>query len=146
MNKSWSELENAFIHVARRIAEMCVPIDFDKLTVTGANEATEQMSRHDTESSSRCREQEFLDFAPALFQDESPHFNPGQNFVTTTDPLRNKWQLIFPIHRLPSLFPRDYLVLGMPRRLSHAFEVTFRSKCVVIPFRQSPNDPHIKPT
>jgi hypothetical protein len=41
MNKSWSELENAFIHVARRIAEMCVPIDFDKLTVTGANEATE---------------------------------------------------------------------------------------------------------
>jgi hypothetical protein len=33
---------------------------------------------------------EFLDFAPALSKDESPHFNPGQNFVTITDPLRNK--------------------------------------------------------
>ena len=35
MNKSWSEFEDAYgIHVARRIAEMCVRIDFDKTTVT----------------------------------------------------------------------------------------------------------------
>jgi hypothetical protein len=35
MNKSWAEFESAYgIHVARRIAEMCVRIDFDKAEIT----------------------------------------------------------------------------------------------------------------
>jgi hypothetical protein len=35
MNKSWNEFESAYgVHVARRIAEMCVRIDFDKDVVT----------------------------------------------------------------------------------------------------------------
>jgi hypothetical protein len=35
MNKSWDEFESTYgVHVARRIAEMCVRIDFDKEVVT----------------------------------------------------------------------------------------------------------------
>jgi type I site-specific restriction endonuclease len=35
MNKSWAEFESAYgTHVARRIAEMCVRIDFDKAVIT----------------------------------------------------------------------------------------------------------------
>jgi SpoVK/Ycf46/Vps4 family AAA+-type ATPase len=37
MNKSWSEFESVYgVHVARRIAEMCVRIDFDKEVITPA--------------------------------------------------------------------------------------------------------------
>lgn len=36
MNKSWEEFEEAYgVHVARRIAEMCVRIDFDKSRIDG---------------------------------------------------------------------------------------------------------------
>ena len=35
MNKSWIEFETAYgLHIARRIAEMCVRIDFDKTAIT----------------------------------------------------------------------------------------------------------------
>jgi hypothetical protein len=69
--------------------------------------------RPDTESPSRRRKQGIPRFRSGpLPKMNHFHLNLAQSFVTTTEPLRKKWQLIFPIHHLGSLFARDHLLLN----------------------------------
>jgi hypothetical protein len=72
-----------------------------------------QTRRHNTESPSRRRKPGIPRFRSGpLPKMNHFHLNPAQMFVTTTESLRKKWQLIFPIHHISSLFARDHLLLN----------------------------------